>query len=59
MTPEIVARFFTGRRPADMFADVEAATQRKLPPNFAATLAGATLRRFRAELRATPMSPMR
>ena len=33
---------------------VEAATARKLPPNFAATLAAATLRRLRAELRATP-----
>ena len=36
-----------------MLADIEAATQRKLPPNFAATLAAATLRRLRAELRAT------
>ena len=27
--------------PDDMFADVEAATQRKLPPNFAETLAAA------------------
>ena len=36
VTPEIVARYFTGRRPADMFADVEAATGIKLPPGFAA-----------------------
>jgi HAD superfamily hydrolase (TIGR01509 family) len=51
VTPDIIARFFFGRRPADMFAAVEAATQRKLPENFAETLAAATLERFRAELR--------
>ena len=54
LTPEIVARYFTGRRTADMLAAVEAATQRKLPLNFSAVLAAATLRRFRAELRAMP-----
>jgi HAD superfamily hydrolase (TIGR01509 family) len=53
VSPEIIARFFAGRRPSDMLADVEAATQRKLPPNFAAVLAAATIRRLRAELRAT------
>ena len=53
VSPEIVARYFAGRRPADMLADVEAATQRKLPPNFAAMLAATTLRRLRAELRPT------
>ena len=53
VSPEIVARFFTGRRPTDMLRDIEAATQRKLPPDFATTLAAATLRRLRAELRAT------
>jgi HAD superfamily hydrolase (TIGR01509 family) len=53
VSPEIVSRFFTGRRPSDMLADIEAATQRKLPVNFAATLATATLRRLRSELRAT------
>ena len=53
LTPDIVARYFTGRRPADMFADVEIAAGRKLPPDFALTVASATLRRFRAELRAT------
>ncbi len=36
-----------------MLADVEAATGRKLPPNFTAVLAAATLRRLRAELRST------
>jgi HAD superfamily hydrolase (TIGR01509 family) len=53
LTPDIVARYFTGRRPADMFAEVEIAAGRKLPAGFAATVASATLRRFRAELRAT------
>jgi HAD superfamily hydrolase (TIGR01509 family) len=54
MTPEMVARYFTGRRPADMFAAVEAATQKKLPPNFAALVSAATLRRFRTDLRPMP-----
>jgi len=54
MTPQVVARFFTGRRATDMFADVEAATTRKLPAGFPATLAAATLARFRDELRPTP-----
>ena len=54
LTPEVVARYFTGRRPADMFAEVERAARRKLPPNFADTVAGVILRRFRKELRATP-----
>ncbi len=53
LTPEMVARYFTGRRPADMFAEVEIAARRKLPANFAATVASTILRRFRAELRAT------
>lgn len=54
LTPEVVARYFTGRRPADMFAEVENAARRKLPPNFADTVASVILRRFRRELRATP-----
>ncbi|MBV9556578.1 MAG: HAD-IA family hydrolase [Pseudolabrys sp.] len=53
LTPDVIARYFTGRRPADMFTEVELAAGRKLPPNFAATVAAATLRRFRQELRAT------
>lgn len=52
LTPDLIARYFTGRRPADMFAEVEIAAGRKLPPNFAMTVAGATLQRFRQELRA-------
>jgi HAD superfamily hydrolase (TIGR01509 family) len=53
VSPEIIARFFTGRRPIDMLLDIETAMQRKLPVNFASTLATATLRRLRTELRAT------
>jgi HAD superfamily hydrolase (TIGR01509 family) len=53
LTPDVIARYFTGRRPADMFAEVESASGRKLPPDFAATVANATLQRLRAELRAT------
>ena len=33
LTPDIVARYFTGRRAADMFAEVEIAAGRKLPAN--------------------------
>lgn len=52
VTPDVIARFFTGRRPADMIADVEAASGRKLPANFASIAAATVLRRLRAELRA-------
>ena len=31
LTPDIVSRYFTGRRQADMFAEVEIAAGRKLP----------------------------
>ena len=37
-----------------MFAAIESATGRSLPPNFASTLASATLARFRAELKPMP-----
>jgi HAD superfamily hydrolase (TIGR01509 family) len=53
LTPDVIARYFTGRRPADMFAEVELAAGRALPRDFAVTVATATLRRFRQELRAT------
>lgn len=53
LTPDMIARYFTGRRPADMFADVEFATSRKLPAGFAASVAESILRRFRSELRPT------
>jgi HAD superfamily hydrolase (TIGR01509 family) len=54
LTPASVSRFFFGRRPADMFAMVEAASGRKLPASFPSALAGATLRRLRAEVRGMP-----
>jgi len=53
LTPEVVARYFTGRRTADMFAEVEVAAGRKLPADFAETVASVILRRFRKELRST------
>jgi HAD superfamily hydrolase (TIGR01509 family) len=56
LTPDMVARYFTGRRPADMFAEVELAAGRKLPPGFATTAAEAVLRCFRNELRPTSHS---
>jgi len=54
LSPAIVAHYFFGRRSADMFATIEAATKRKLPKNFAATVSTAMLKRLRAELRPTP-----
>jgi HAD superfamily hydrolase (TIGR01509 family) len=54
VTPELIARYFTGRRPADMFAEIEAATGHSLPWNFATNVGYATMHRLRAELRATP-----
>jgi HAD superfamily hydrolase (TIGR01509 family) len=54
VTPEIVARYFTGRRPVDMFADVEAATGITLPEGFAAYVARVTLERLRHEVRTMP-----
>lgn len=54
LTPEVVARQFHGRRTADIFAAVEKQAKRSLPPNFAATVAAETLRRFRAELQPIP-----
>lgn len=53
-TPQLIARYFTGRRPADVFAEVEAATGTTLPANFASNVAFATMSRLRAELRAMP-----
>jgi HAD superfamily hydrolase (TIGR01509 family) len=54
MTPDMVARYFTGRRPADMFAEVEAAAGVKLPDRFASRVAAATLLRLSEDLRAIP-----
>ena len=53
LPPEVIARYFTGRRPADMFAEIETAAGRKLPADFPSRVANATLERFRRELRAT------
>lgn len=53
VTPEIIARFFAGRRPADMLSELETATGRKLPANFGTLLAAVTLQKLRQELRAT------
>jgi HAD superfamily hydrolase (TIGR01509 family) len=54
LTPELVTRYFIGRRPADLLAAIETATRRKLPVDFAAVLSAATMRRLRVELRAMP-----
>lgn len=54
VTPEMALRYFLGRRPSDVFAAVEAASGRRLPANFGAVVAAATLRRFRAELQCVP-----
>ena len=54
LTPETVAREFHGPRTADIFVAVEKTTKRSLPPNFAATVAAETLRRFRDELQPIP-----
>jgi len=44
-------RRFHGRRPADVFAAVETATGKPLPPDFAAFVAAQTLHGLRTELR--------
>jgi HAD superfamily hydrolase (TIGR01509 family) len=54
VSADLVARRYHGRRPADVFASIEAAMGRKLPSNFAASVTLETLRRFRANLRALP-----
>lgn len=53
LTPEVLAHYFTGRRPADMFGAIAQAAGRSLPADFTARVAVATLKRFRQELRAT------
>jgi HAD superfamily hydrolase (TIGR01509 family) len=54
VSADLIARRYHGRRPADVFASIEAAMGKKLPPNFAASVTLETLRRFRANLRALP-----
>ena len=51
LTVDTVMRRFHGRRPADIFAAVEAATGRALPADFSILVAAETLRQLRAELR--------
>jgi HAD superfamily hydrolase (TIGR01509 family) len=53
LPPEVIGHYFTGRRPADMFLEIERAARRKLPDNFELTVKAATLLRFRKELRTT------
>jgi len=48
ITPELVIRYFSGRRPADMIATIEAITRRKLPAGFAAAVTAATVKRLRS-----------
>jgi HAD superfamily hydrolase (TIGR01509 family) len=54
VTPQVIARYFTGRRPADVFAEIEAATGVSLPASFASNVFYATMSRLRAELRVMP-----
>jgi HAD superfamily hydrolase (TIGR01509 family) len=54
LTVESMMRRFHDRRPADIFAAVEAATGKALPAEFSSMVATETLRRLRAELRAVP-----
>ena len=49
-----VMRRFHGRRPADIFAAVETAIGRSLPPDFTASVAAETIRRLQAGLRPIP-----
>jgi beta-phosphoglucomutase-like phosphatase (HAD superfamily) len=54
VAPELMIRYLSGRRPTDMFAMIETVSQRKLPANFGTTVATATVKRLRADLRAIP-----
>ena len=52
ISADTLMRRFQGRRPSDIFAAVEAATNKKIPANFPGEVATETLRRLRADLRA-------
>lgn len=54
ITADAVARRFHGRRPADIFAAMEAEAKRALPLGFSAAVATETQQRLRAELRPIP-----
>jgi HAD superfamily hydrolase (TIGR01509 family) len=53
LTADIVARYFTGRRPADMFAEISAAYRQYLPPELPNLVMAKTMQRLRTELRPT------
>jgi HAD superfamily hydrolase (TIGR01509 family) len=52
--PESVARYFAGRRPADMFAEIESASGVRLPAKFPLTVSAAILQRLQQDLRPIP-----
>jgi HAD superfamily hydrolase (TIGR01509 family) len=54
LTAHDVARHFHGRRTSDIFAVVEKATERPLPPDFAPTLSAELRGRLRCELQPMP-----
>ena len=54
ITPETVARYFSGRRPSDMFAEIESASGVRLPSKFPITVSAAILQRLQEELRPIP-----
>ena len=49
-----MARYFAGRRPVDMFADIEAASGVRLPAKFPLAVSAAILTRLQQELRPIP-----
>lgn len=53
VTEQEALQHFPGRRPTDIFAQIEAVTDRPLPSNFAANVAYTIMTRLRMELRAT------
>lgn len=54
ITPETVARYFAGRRPADMFADIESVSGIRLPAKFPLLVSAEILQRLQEELRPIP-----
>ena len=54
LNAEAIARRFHGRRPAEMFAEIERLAGIALPPNFSSRITAKTLRRIRTELRPIP-----
>jgi HAD superfamily hydrolase (TIGR01509 family) len=54
ITPETMARYFAGRRPSDMFAEIESASGIRLPSKFPLAVSAAILQRLQEELRAVP-----